>query len=268
MIVGIPREIKPDESRVARLPVGVELLTNDGHKVILEHEAGVASGFDDEAYADAGATLVDCAADVFAQCDMIVKVKEPQAAEIPLMRKDQLVFTYFHFAAAQELTVACLEAGIIAVAYETLEDSDGRLPLLTPMSEVAGKMAVQEGAKYLERPSGGRGILLGGVPGVPPAKVLVIGGGVSGTHAARVAAGMGADVVIMDIDLQRLRYLDEVLPENVITVYSDPHAIRDYAAEADLVIGAVLVPGKRAPKLLTREHLKTMKGLIDSLVDF
>ncbi len=270
MIIGIPREIKTNESRVAMLPVGAELLTKDGHAVLIERGAGIASGFEDDAYVQAGAELVDTAKDVFDRAEMIVKVKEPQQPEIAMMRKDLLVFTYFHFAASRDLTAGCLDAGIYAVAYETLKDAHGQLPLLTPMSEVAGRMAVQEGAKYLEAPMGGRGILLGGVPGVPPAEVLVIGGGVSGTHAAQIAAGMGANVVLMDINLQRLRYLDEVLPANVSTVYSDPHAIREYAQRADLIIGAVLLPGARAPKLITREILRTMKPgavMVDIAID-
>ncbi len=270
MIIGIPREIKTNESRVAMLPVGAELLTKDGHSVLIERGAGIASGFEDDAYVQAGAELVDTAKDVFDRAEMIVKVKEPQPPEIAMMRKDMLVFTYFHFAASRDLTAGCLDAGIYAVAYETLQDAHGHLPLLTPMSEVAGRMAVQEGAKYLEAPMGGRGILLGGVPGVPPAEVLIIGGGVSGTHAAQIAAGMGANVVLMDINLQRLRYLDEVLPANVSTVYSDPHAIREYAQRADLIIGAVLLPGARAPKLITREILRTMKPgavMVDIAID-
>lgn len=270
MIIGIPREIKADEYRVAMLPVGAELLVADGHTALIERNAGAGSGFDDEAYITAGAELVDSAKDVFARSDLIVKVKEPQPQEIDMLRKDQLIFTFFHFAASEELTAGCLKSGIIAIAYETLQDTHGRLPLLTPMSEVAGKMAVQEGAKYLEKTTGGRGVLLGGVPGVAPSDVLIIGGGVSGSSAASVAAGMGANVVVMDIDLDRLRYLDEVLPKNVATIYSDPHAISEYSTRSDLIIGAVLVPGKRAPKLLTREHLKDMRRgavIVDIAID-
>jgi alanine dehydrogenase len=270
MIVGIPREIKADEYRVALLPVGAELLTRDGHTVLVEHGAGLGSGFDDADYAAAGATIIDGPQDVFSRADLLVKVKEPQPAEIARLCAGQAVFCYFHFAASRELTQACLASGITAVAYETLQDADGRLPLLTPMSEVAGKMSIQEGAKYLERPMMGRGILLGGVPGVEPARVLVLGGGVVGANAARVAAGLGANVVIMDINLDRLRYLSEIMPANVTTVYSDPHAVARYALEADLVIGAVLIPGGRAPLLITRELVGRMKKgavIVDVCVD-
>jgi alanine dehydrogenase len=258
MIVGVPREIKSDEYRVALLPVGAQLLCQDGHTVLVENEAGLGSGYDNEAYTQVGAQIADSAEEVFARSDMVVKVKEPQPREIPLLREGQVVFTYFHFAASRELTAGCLESGIYAVAYETLGDGRGRLPLLTPMSEVAGKMSIQEGAKYLERPMMGRGILLGGVTGVAPANVLVLGGGVVGANAARVAAGLGANVTLMDINLDRLRYLDEVMPANVTTLYSDPHAISTYAARADLVVGAVLIVGGLAPTLLRREDLAGM----------
>ncbi|MCK4601257.1 MAG: alanine dehydrogenase [Phycisphaerae bacterium] len=270
MIVGIPREIKADEYRVALLPVGAELLCQDGHTVLIERTAGLGSGFDDESYAAAGAELLETAEELFSRAELIVKVKEPQADEIARLRASQIVFTFFHFAASRELTEGCLKSGITAVAYETLCDGASRLPLLTPMSEVAGKMAVQEGAKCLERPMMGRGILLGGVAGVPPANVLILGGGVAGASAARVAAGFGANVVVMDINLDRLRYLDEVMPVNVTTVYSDPHAIRKYASQADLIIGAVLIPGGRAPMLLRRESLKDLKRgtvIVDISID-
>ncbi len=270
MKLGVPSETKPDEYRVALLPVGAHLLVEDGHEVLVERGAGQGSGFDDEAYAAAGATLVDGPDDVYGRSDLVVKVKEPQPEEIGKLRRGQTVFCYFHFAASRELTEGCLEAGLTAVAYETLADAEGRLPLLTPMSEVAGKMSIQEGAKYLERPMMGRGILLGGVPGVQPADVLVLGGGVVGANAARVAAGLGANVVLMDIDLERLRYLDEVMPANVATVYSDPHAVEAWAARADLVVGAVLVPGGRAPVLLPRRVVATMKAgavLVDVCID-
>jgi len=270
VIVGVPRETKADEYRVALLPVGAELLTSDGQTVLMERGAGQGSGFDDAAYEAAGARLVDSAAEVYAQADLILKVKEPQPPEIAMLQRGQTVFCYFHFASSRPLTEACLKAGITAVAYETLADTAGRLPLLTPMSEVAGKMSIQEGAKYLERPMMGRGILLGGVAGVEPANVLVLGGGIVGSNAARVAAGLGANVVVMDVSIDRLRHLDEVMPANVTTLYSDPHAIDRYTARADLVIGAVLIPGAVAPKLLTQHHLTRMKAgavLVDVSID-
>jgi len=270
MIVGIPREIKADEYRVALVPVGAELLARDGHTVLVERGAGQGSGFDDADYAAAGATITPGPEEVYARADLIAKVKEPQPAEIARLRAGQTVFCYFHFAASRELTQACLRSGITAVAYETLQDAGGRLPLLTPMSEVAGKMSIQEGAKYLERPMMGRGILLGGVPGVEPASVLVLGGGVVGSHAARVAAGLGANVVLMDINIDRLRYLSEIMPANVTTVYCDPHAVARYAVQADLVVGAVLIPGGRAPMLITRELVGRMKKgavIVDVCVD-
>lgn len=270
MIVGVPKEIKKDEYRVALLPVGAKLLTRDGHTVLLEKDAGIGSGFSDEAYAAAGATIVDTAEEIFSRAEMIVKVKEPQPVEIELLREGQIAFEYFHFAASRELTSACLEAGITAVAYETLKDTEGRLPLLTPMSEIAGRMSIQEGAKYLERPMMGQGILLGGVPGVAPANVLVLGGGIVGTNAARMAAGLAANVTLMDINLDRLRYLDEVMPANVTTIYSDPHTIEAYAIRADLVIGAVLIPGDRAPLLIDRALVSKMKPgsvIVDVCID-
>jgi alanine dehydrogenase len=221
-------------------------------------------------YAKAGATILQSADEVFGAADMIVKVKEPQAAEIGRMRRGQMLFTYFHFAADKELTLGCLKAGIVAVAYETIKARNGTLPLLTPMSEIAGKMSIQEGAKYLEKPMMGRGILLGGVPGVAPADVVILGAGVVGTNAAKVAAGLGAHVWLMDVNLERLRYLDDVMPANVHTVYSDPHTIRHHLLEADLVVGAVLIPGAKAPRLVTREHLKEMKNgavIVDVAID-
>jgi len=237
MIIGVPKEIKKDEYRVGLLPVGAELLTKDGHTVLLEKNAGADSGFDDQRYLAAGARIVETADEVYGQAELIVKVKEPQPAEIARFRPGQIAFCYFHFAASRALTAAGLDSGIVAVAYETLMDPQGRLPLLTPMSEIAGRMSIQEGAKCLERPMRGQGLLLGGVPGVAPANVLVLGGGVVGTNAARMAAGLGANVTIMDINLDRLRYLDEVMPANVTTIFSDPHTIEDYALRADLVIG-------------------------------
>jgi len=270
MIIGVPEETKTDEYRVGLLAVGAELLTRDGHTVLVEKEAGVGSGFADEQYSAVGAQIVDSGEEIYARAEMIVKVKEPQPPEIGMLRAGQIVFGYFHFAALRELTWQCLEAGITAVAYETLRDPQGRLPLLTPMSEVAGKMSIHEGAKYLERPMMGRGILLGGVPGVAPANVLILGGGVVGANAASIAAGMGANVTIMDINLERMRYLDEIMPANVTTIYCDPHAVEDYAIGADLVIGAVLIPGGRAPMLIDRALLKKMKPgsvIVDVCVD-
>jgi len=270
MIIGVPREIKADEYRVGLLPVGAGLLTADGHTVLVEVDAGAGSGYADADYEAAGAELVDSAADIYARAEMIVKVKEPQAEEIGMLRRGQTVFCYFHFAASRELTEACLRAGIVAVAYETFADPAGRLPMLTPMSEIAGKMSIQEGAKSLERPMMGRGVLLGGVPGVARANVLVLGGGVVGTNAARVAAGLGANVTLMDVDLDRLRYLAEVMPANVTTIYSDPHAIPAALPHADLVIGAVLIPGGRAPRLVRRSDLPTMKDgavIVDVCID-
>ncbi len=270
MRVGVPKEIKSDEYRVAMMPVGVELLTKAGHEVLVESSAGSGSGFADEDYRKAGAKLIDDAREIFDGANMIIKVKEPQPNEISMFKPGQIVFTYFHFAASQELTQGCLESGIVAIAYETIKDRKGTLPLLTPMSEIAGKMSIQEGAKFLERPMMGRGILLGGVPGVPPAHVVILGGGVVGTNAAKVAAGLGANVVIMDINLERLRYLDDVMPANVHTIYSDPQTIRDQIAQADLVVGAVLIPGAKAPRLVTRRDLPTMKPgavIVDVAID-
>jgi len=270
MIIGVPREIKSDEYRVALLPVGGELLTSDGHEVLLEAGAGLGSGYADAEYEQVGVRLVESPEEIFERADMIVKVKEPQPGEIARLRKGQIVFTYFHFAASRELTEGCLASGISAVAYETLADSRGGLPLLMPMSEVAGKMSIQEGAKFLERPMMGRGILLGGVTGVAPASVLVLGGGVVGAAAARIAAGLGANVTIMDVSLDRLRYLDEVMPANVTGIYSDPHAIADALPRADLVVGAVLLPGRRAPMLVRREQLAMMKNgavIVDVCID-
>jgi len=259
MIVGVPKEIKPDEYRVAMIPVGVEELTRAGHKVLIQREAGLGSGISDDEYREAGAEIIDSAEQIWRQAEMIVKVKEPLPEEWPSMQPGQVVFTYFHFAADRALTEAVMKSGIVAIAYETVKDAQGKLPLLTPMSEVAGRMSIQEGAKYLERPMLGRGILLGGVPGVEPATVLIIGGGVVGTNAAKVAAGLGARVIIMDINIDRLRYLDDVMPPNVHTIFSDAHTIRRYLTEADLVIGAVLIPGARCPVLISREQLKLMK---------
>ncbi len=270
MTVGVPTEVKSDEYRVGMRPVGVELLAARDHTVLVQEGAGVGSGFPDEAYAAAGARIVPSAAEIWAEADLVVKVKEPQPAEIPQIRRGQVLFTYFHFASDRDLTIGCLESECVAVAYETLTDRHGRLPLLTPMSEIAGKLSLQEGADYLENVHGGRGVLLGGVPGVEPGHVLVLGGGVVGTCAARIAAGMGADVVVMDVSLDRLRELEVQLPPNVDTVYSDPHAIRDMLPWADLVVGAVLIPGAKAPRLISREDLKRMQPgsvIVDVAID-
>lgn len=270
MIIGIPTETKNHEARVGLLPVGAHLLSQDGHIVLVQHDAGINSGFTNEDYLKAGATLIDSAAELYDQAELIMKVKEPQPDEVNMLHDGQIVFGYFHFAALRELTVQCMAKGVSAVAYETLVGPKGKLPLLTPMSEVAGKLSIQEGAKALEKPQMGRGILLGGVPGVRPAEVLVLGAGVVGTNAATVAAGLGANVTIMDINLDRLRHLDEVMPANVTTVYCDPHAIEQSALEADLVIGAVLVPGDKAPRLLQEHHVHRMKQgsvVVDVCID-
>jgi len=270
MRVGVPKETKPDEYRVGMMPVGVASLVKAGHEVFIEAQAGVASGFPDEEYGSVGATIVATGVEVFEKAEMIVKVKEPQGNEMMLLRAGQIVFTYFHFAAAPELVQACLERRIVAVAYETIKDRHGRLPCLTPMSEIAGKMSIQEGAKYLERPMLGRGILLGGVPGVAPAHVVILGAGTVGTNAAKVAAGLGANVVLMDVDLDRLRYLDDVMPRNVRTLFSDAHTVREQLRLADLVIGAVLIPGGKTPRLVTREDLRIMKPgsvIVDVAID-
>ncbi len=270
MLVGVPKEVKTDEYRVAMIPVGVEELTRAGHKVLIQTGAGQGSGISDAQYAVNGAEIVDSADEIWRRAELMVKVKEPLPAEWALMRPGQMVFTYFHFAADEPLTRAVIASEITAIAYETIKDARGQLPLLTPMSEVAGRMSIQEGAKYLERPFEGRGILLGGVPGVLPAHVVILGGGVVGANAAKVAAGLGANVTIMDINLDRLRYLDDVMPKNVTTLFSDRHNILDSLTLADLVIGAVLIPGARAPYLVRREDLKRMKPgsvIVDVAID-
>ena len=252
------------------MPVGAELLTRSGHQVMVETAAGVGSGFTDTDYASAGAKIVSGAAEIYAHAQMIVKVKEPQPQEIAHFQPGQVIFTYFHFAASAELTQGCLRSGVTAIAYETIKDRQGRLPLLTPMSEIAGKMSIQEGAKYLEKPMMGRGILLGGVPGVAPAHVVVLGGGIVGTNAAKVAAGLGANVVLMDINLERLRYLDDVMPANVHTLFSDAHTVREQLRMADLIVGAVLIPGAKAPRLVSRGDLVSMKNgsvIVDVAID-
>jgi alanine dehydrogenase len=270
MIVGVPKEIKADEYRVAMLPVGVEELTQLGQTVLIEAGAGLGSGLTDAQYEAAGATLVSGPAEIWARSDLIVKVKEPQPSEWPMLRSGQVVFTYFHFAADRALTHALIASKITAIAYETLRDARGGLPLLTPMSEVAGRMSIQEGAKYLERPQEGRGILLAGVPGVAPAEVAILGGGVVGANAAKVAAGLGANVRILDVNLDRLRYLDDIMPPNVTTLYSDRHTILETIERADLLIGAVLITGALAPRLVRREDLARMKPgavIVDVAID-
>jgi alanine dehydrogenase len=268
--IGVPKEVKTDEYRVAMIPVGVEELTRAGHKVLIQAGAGQGSGISDEQYAANGAEIVAAAAEIWSRADLIVKVKEPMQAEWPMLRAGQLVFTYFHFAADRNLTDAVMKSGISAVAYETIKDRNGALPLLTPMSEVAGRMSIQEGAKFLERPFEGRGILLGGVPGVLPANVVVLGGGIVGANAAKTAAGLGANVILLDINLDRLRYIDDVMPTNVTTLYSDRHNILDSLSRADLLIGAVLIPGAKAPRLVRRDDLKRMPKravIIDVAID-
>ena len=270
MIVGVPKEIKTNENRVALVPAGAESLAGDGHTLLVEQGAGLGSGFSDDAYRAAGAQVAKSADEVWAKAELILKVKEPIESEWPRMRKGQVLFTYFHFAASEVLTKAVIKSGCVAIAYETVQLSTGELPLLTPMSEVAGRMAVQEGAKYLEKVFGGSGILLGGVPGVLPAEVLIIGGGVVGTNAAKMAAGLGAHVTLLDVSLDRLRYLSDVLPPNVELLYSNRHNILDQLKRADLVIGAVLLPGAKAPNLVRRGDLKVMKPgsvIVDVAVD-
>jgi len=270
MTIGVLREIKAEENRVSMTPFGVDALVQRGHSVLVETKAGLASGFDDAAYAEAGAVIAGSAAEVFARADMVMHVKEILPSEYSLLRRGQVVFTYLHLAADEAQTRALMQSGCVAIAYETIQLPDGRLPLLQPMSEVAGRMSVQEGAKYLEMTNGGRGVLLGGVPGVEPAKVLILGGGVVGTNAARIACGMGADVTLLDTNLERLRHLSEVLPANCKLRMSSLMLIRELVRDADLVIGAVLLPGAKAPRLVTRAMLPTMKRgavLVDVAID-
>ncbi len=270
MKIGVPKEIKTNENRVAVTPVGVEVLTQHEHKVYVESQAGIGSGFTDKDFRDAGATILRTAAQVYSVADMIIKVKEPIEPEYNLIKEGQIIFTYFHFASSKELTVAMKKSKCVAIAYETVQRADGSLPLLIPMSEVAGRMAAQEGAKYLEEAMEGRGVLLGGVPGTEPATVVVLGGGIVGTNAAKIAAGFGAKVIIMDNNLYRLRYLDDVMPKNITTLMSNPYNIREAIKQADLVIGAVLIPGAKAPKLVTKKMLKLMKKgsvVVDVSVD-
>ena len=270
MIIGIPKEIKNNENRVAMTPAGVQEMTRRGHKVYVQATAGVNSGFTDDAYRAVGAEILPTIEEVYATAEMIVKVKEPIAPEYKLIRAGQLLFTYFHFASSEPLTRAMIDSGAVCCAYETVERADRSLPLLTPMSEVAGRMATQEGCYFLEKPRGGKGVLLGGVPGVKPARVFVIGAGVVGTAAARMAAGLGADVTICDISLPRLTYLADVMPRNVKTLMSSEYNIREELRHADLVIGSVLIPGAKAPKIVTRDMLQLMEPgtvLVDVAID-
>lgn len=270
MIIGIPKEIKNNENRVGMTPSGVKELVEHGHTVYVQHTAGEGSGFSDEDYLKAGAKILPTIEDTYAAAEMIVKVKEPIEPEYKLVRKGQLLFTYFHFACDRDLTLAMMESGATCIAYETVTGRQGGLPLLIPMSEVAGRMSVQEGARFLEKPQGGRGVLLAGVPGVKPAKVLVLGGGVVGRNAALMAAGLGADVTITDISLPTLRHLADVLPKNVKTLFSSRHNIEQELADTDLVIGSVLIPGAKAPKLVTADMLPLMrKGsvVVDVAID-
>lgn len=270
MQVGVVKEIKADESRVALTPAGVESFCDQGHQVLVESGAGTGSGFSDEEYTAVGGRIVATAAEVWAEAEMVMKVKEPQPSEIPHIRREQIVFTYFHFAASEELTRGIMDSGCVAIAYETITDKNGHLPLLTPMSEVAGRMAIQQGAKYLEKAHGGRGILLGGVPGVPPATVVILGAGVVGMNATKMAAGLGSLVYVLDINLERLRYYSDVMPSNVITMMSNKANLRQALTNADLVVSSVLIPGRKAPKLITRETLKIMKPgsvIVDVAID-
>ena len=270
MIIGVPKEIKNNENRVAVTPSGARELVGHGHKVYVQHTAGEGSGFPDELYVKAGAEILPKIEDVYAIAEMIIKVKEPIKPEYPLIRRDQVVFTYFHFASDRELTEAMIRSGAVCIAYETVELPDRQLPLLIPMSEVAGRMSIQEGARFLEKPQGGMGVLLGGVPGVKPAKVLILGAGVVGRNAALMASGMGADVTIADISLPTLRHVAEVMPKNVKTLFSSRHNIEAELPDTDLVIGSVLIPGAKAPKLVTRDMLSLMRPgtlLVDVAID-
>jgi alanine dehydrogenase len=270
MLLGILKEIKAEENRVSMTPAGVEILRQNGHSVLVEKAAGVGSGFEDTAYVQAGAEIVDKPDEVFTRSEMILRVKEPQPSEYELLKKDQIYFSYLHLAASEEVTRGLVGTGSINIAYETVQKANGSLPLLTPMSEIAGPMAIQEGAKYLEMAQGGHGVLLGGVPGVDPGTVVILGGGVVGIHAARTACGLGAKVYILDVDLDRLRYLSDVMPGNCFILMSSPATIRNLITRADLVVGAVLVPGSRTPVLINRDLLRTMKKgavLVDVAID-
>lgn len=270
MIVGILKEIKAEENRVAMTPAGVEVMQHNKHTVLVEKDAGVGSGFEDRDYAAQGAEIVDSPGEIYDRSEMVMHVKEPLPSEYDLIREDQIIFTYLHLAAAEELTHALVRSRSVNIAYETIQKSDGSLPLLTPMSEVAGRMAIQQGAKYLEMAQGGHGVLLGGVPGVDPGNVVIIGGGIVGTNAAKMACGLGAKVYVLDKNLDRLRYLSDVMPKNCFLLYSSPATIRDLITRADVVVGAVLIPGAKAPRLINREMLKTMKKgsvLVDVAID-
>jgi len=270
MIIGVPKEIKNNESRVALTPAGTQALTANGHTVYVQDQAGVNSGFPNSEYTDAGGKILDTIKEVYDVAEMIIKVKEPIEEEYDLIKEGQIVYTYFHFASHRPLVDAMIKSKAVCIAYETVEKKDGSLPLLVPMSEVAGRMSIQQGAKFLEKPLLGKGILLGGVPGVAPANVIIIGGGIVGTQAAKMAAGMEANVTILDIDLDRLRYLEDILPANVTTLYSNQYNIRKLIADADLIVGAVLIPGAKAPNLITKDMLKDMRPgtvLVDVAVD-
>ncbi len=270
MKIGVPIEIKNNESRVAITPAGVFELTKRNHQVFVQTKAGFASGYPDIEYQNAGAQIMPSIESIYENADMIVKVKEPIEKEYPLIKEGQILFTYFHFASSKSLTAAMIASKAVCIAYETVEDEDGSLPLLTPMSEVAGRMATQQGAKYLEKPIKGKGILLGGVPGVNPGKVLVLGAGVVGIQAAKMAAGLGAHVVIFDVNMKRLRYVNDIMPSHVVTAFSNEYNIRQHIKNADLIIGAVLIPGAKAPTLITRDMLKDMQPgtvMVDVAVD-
>jgi alanine dehydrogenase len=270
MIIGIPKEIKNNESRVGMTPAGVLELSHKGHTVYVQSGAGKGSGFNDEDYKKVGASILDTIGQVYSMSDMIVKVKEPIEEEYSLVQKGQIIFTYFHFASSERLTQAMVNSQAICIAYETVEDPDGSLPLLTPMSEVAGRMAIQQGARYLEKPVKGRGVLLGGVPGVPPGRVLVLGAGTVGIQAAKMAAGLGAHVTMMDVNMKRLRYVNDVMPSHVVTEFSNEYNIRKHVRTHDLIVGGVLIKGARAPKLITADMLKTMHPgavIVDVAVD-
>jgi alanine dehydrogenase len=270
MIIGVLKEIKTEENRVSLSPGGVEFMRQNGHSVLVQKNAGRASGFGNSTYKEAGAEIVEAPAEIFDRAEMLMRVKEPQPLEFELLKKGQVYFAYLHLAASADVTRAMIDRGTVSIAYETIQSENGSLPLLTPMSEVAGPMAIQEGAKYLEMAQGGQGVLLGGVPGVDPATVVIIGGGVVGLNAAKMACGLGARVYILDIDLDRLRYLSDVMPGHCVTLMSSPEAIRNVLPKADVVVGAVLVPGSKTPTLVTREMLKTLKKgsvLIDVAID-
>lgn len=270
MIVGVLKEIKAEENRVSMTPAGVEIMKQNGHNLLVEKSAGIGSGFDDATYVAHGAEIVDTPEEIYERAGMVMHVKEPLPSEYDLIREQQIVFTYLHLAAAEELTRVLMESNSVNIAYETIQRADGSLPLLTPMSEVAGRMAVQEGAKYLEMTQGGCGVLLGGVPGVEPGTVVIIGGGVVGTNAAKMACGLGAKVYLLDMNLDRLRYLSDVMPSNCFLLMSTPATIRELIPKVDLVIGAVLIPGAKAPRLITRDMLKTMRPgavIVDVAID-